>query len=185
MLLASALTRPLPWPLLQAVSFPDTIIARTIPDRGVLEWTNGILQMLVLLLSVGALVAFIMLLGAMRAGVKQLNTTLDKLADDTRPILANASQVVSEAREVVTVVKQDVARMSEAAVAVSDTILDAAEITAQRVDEVNAVLDVIQDELEETAITAVTALRGARVGASEMLEHLPGRRKRHDSDATR
>lgn len=180
----------LSWSLLQAVSLPDTIIARTIPDRGVLEWTSGILQIVVLLLAVGALVVFILLLAALREGVKKLNASLERIATDTRPMLANANAIVTDAREMVATVKRDVRVVSDAAAAVGDTILDAAEVTAQRVDEVNAVLDVIQDELEETAITAVTAIRGVRLGAVEMLARLPGarrrrRRSRDDGGSTR
>ncbi|AMW04855.1 DUF948 domain-containing protein [Gemmatimonas phototrophica] len=179
MALVSAVPQLLTWSLMQVVSLPDTIIARTIPDRGVLEWTSGILQIVVLLLAVGALVVFILLLAALREGVKKLNASLERIATDTRPILANANAIVGDARDMVATVKRDVQVVSDAAAAVGDTILDAAEITAQRVDEVNAVLDVIQDELEETAITAVTAIRGVRLGANEMLSRLPGgRRKR-------
>lgn len=173
----TALPRLIVWPLQQASSFPDTIIARTIPDRGVLEWTNGILEMLVLLLAAGALVAIILLLFAMRDGVRKVNATLDKLTQDTQPLLANANAIVGDAREMVATVKRDVGVVSGAAAAVGDTILEAAEATAQRVDEVNAVLDVIQDELEETAITAVSAIRGARLGTQAMFSHLPRRKK--------
>lgn len=178
-----ALTRVVSWPLLQSVTLPDTIIARTIPDRGVLEWTSGLLEILVLLLAVGALVSLILLLAAMRAGVKKLNGTLDRLTNDTQPMLSNARAIVEDAREMVATVKRDVGTVSGAAAAMGDTILDAADITAQRIGEVNAVLDVVQEELEETAITAISAVRGVRMGARELMAHLPrrGRKKRRRS----
>jgi hypothetical protein len=173
------------WPLQQVSSFPDTIIARTIPDRGVLEWTNGILEMLVLLLAAGALAALIVLLLAVRDAVRKAHTTLDTLTKDTQPLLANANAIVRDARDMVATVKRDVTVVSDAAAAMGDTLLDAAEITAQRVDDVNAVLDVIQDELEETAITAVSAIRGARLGTQAMFSHLPRRKmKRRRPDAS-
>jgi hypothetical protein len=59
-----------------------------------------------------------------------------------------------------------------------DTIHEAVDVTAQRIDEVNAVLDVVQDELEDAAITAITAVRGVRLGARELLSHLPRRRRK-------
>lgn len=165
-------------PLLQAVSLPDTIVARTIPDRGVLEWTSGLLELLVLLLAVGALIGLILLLAAMREGVKKLNGTLDRLVDDTRPLLTDARAVVADARDMVATVKRDVSHMSGAAAAMGDTIRDAAEVTAQRIDEVNAVLDVVQAEIEETAITAASAVRSVRLGARALLAYLPRRRRR-------
>lgn len=176
-----ALPRFVTWSMMQAVSLPDTIIARTIPDRGVLEWTSGVLQIVVLLLAVGALISLILLLMAMRDGVRKLNGTLERLTSDTRPLLANATAITNDAREMVATVKRDVTVVSDAAAAVGDTILDAAAVTAQRVDEVNAVLDVVQEELEETAITAIAAVRGARLGAHELASRLPGRGRRRRS----
>jgi len=175
-----AFLRAVSWPLLQSVTLPDTIIARTIPDRGVLEWTSGLLEILVLLLAVGALASLILLLTAMRDGVKKLNGTLQGLTDETRPMLSSARAIVEDARDMVATVKRDVGTVSGAAAAMGDTIREAADVTAQRIDEVNAVLDVVQEELEETAITAMSAVRGVRLGAREMLAHLPrrGRKRR-------
>lgn len=175
MAFALALPRLVTWSLLQVSSLPDTIVTRTIPDRGVLEWTSGLLQILVLLLAVGALVALILLLRAVRDGVLKLNGTLDRLAADTRPMLTDASAIVRDARDTVATVKRDVAVVTDAAAAIGDTILDAAEVTARRVDEVNAVLDVVQDELEETAITAIAAVRGVRLGAHALASRFPGK----------
>ena len=90
MAIIDVLTHAVSWPLLQSVTLPDTIIARTIPDRGVLEWTGGVLEILVLVLAVGALASLILLLVAMRDGVRKLNATLDRLSTDTQPMLANA-----------------------------------------------------------------------------------------------
>jgi hypothetical protein len=185
MAFALALPRLVTWSLLQVSSLPDTIVTRTIPDRGVLEWTSGLLQILVLLLAVGALVTLILLLRAVRDGVLKLNGTLDRLAADTRPMLADASAIVRDARDTVATVKRDVAVVTNAAAAVGDTILDAAAVTARRVDEVNAVLDVVQDELEETAITAIAAVRGVRLGAHELAARFPGKgRKRRRPPTT-
>lgn len=178
MLLADALLRHLPLPLLQALSVPDTIVARTIPDRGVLEWTTGLLQILVLLLGVGALITLILLLRALRDAVQGMNKTLAKLTTDTAPMLANANAMVGDAREMVAMVRRDVEQVTDAAAAISDELLHAAESAAQRVDEVNAVLDVLQDELEGSAISAVATLRGAQAGARAFAAELSGKKKR-------
>jgi len=165
-------------PVLQAASFPDTLIARTIPDRGVLEWTSGILQIVVLLLAVGALIALILLLMALRDGVHRLNATVSALSTETKPLLAHATAMSSDARAMVALVREDVAKVSQAAGAIGEELRYAAETTAQRVDDVNAVLDVLQDELEDTAISAVSALRGARLGVRAVASRLPGRRSK-------
>jgi len=164
--------------LLQAATFPDTIIARTIPERGMLEWTSGVLQVVVLLLGIGVLIATILLILSMRAGVRKFNETVDKLTTDAKPLLANATAIVGDTREVVAMLRTDVERVTYAAETLSERLLDAAETTARRVDDVNAVLDVLQDELEDSALSAVSAIRGIRVGAGELTTGLSHPRPR-------
>jgi len=164
--------------LLQAATYPDTIIARTIPDRGMLEWTSGVLQIIVLILGVGVLIATILLILSMRAGLQKFNETVDKLTTDAKPLLANATAIVGDAREVVAMLRTDAERVTDAAEALSTQLLGAAETTARRIDDVNAVLDVLQDELEDTALAAVSAVRGVRAGAGELAAGLSQRRPR-------
>lgn len=164
--------------LLQAATLPDTIIARTISERGVFEWTSGVLQIVVLVLGIGVLIATILLILSMRAALHKFNETVERLTKDTKPLLASASAMVGDAREVVAMLRTDVERVTDAAEALSEQILDAAETTARRVDDVNAVLDVLQDELEDTALSAVSAVRGVRVGAGELTNGLSHPRPR-------
>jgi len=167
--------------LLQAATYPDTIIARTIPERGMLDWTSGVLQLVVLILGVVVLLATIVLILSIRAGVRKFNDTVDKLTSDAKPLLANATAIVGDAREVVAMIRTDVERVTHAAEALSEQLLDAAETTARRVDDVNAVLDVLQDELEDTALSAVSAMRGVRVGAGTLVTGLSQPRRRRTS----
>ncbi|HEY0930784.1 MAG TPA: DUF948 domain-containing protein [Gemmatimonas sp.] len=168
------MSMPTPWIpyFLQAITLPDTIVARTIPDRGLLDWTNGVLQLIVLLLAVGALVVFIMLMLTVREAVKNVTGTVDRLANDTRPLVEKATALVGDARETVTMLREDVERVTDAAAAISDELLNAAESAGRRVDSVNAVLDVLQAEFEDSAISAVSAVRGVRVGAAEAAARL-------------
>ena len=72
-------------------------------------------------------------------------------------------------------IKTDVARVSDAAGAVTAQLVGVADVTSQRIDQVNAVLDVLQAELEGVAIGTVSAIRGVRVGTKALTDSL-GRR---------
>jgi hypothetical protein len=50
--------------------------------------------------------------------------------------------------------------------------MDVAEVTSERIDQVNAVLDVLQAELEGVAIGTVSAIRGVRVGTRALTDNL-------------
>jgi hypothetical protein len=169
--------------LLQVAS-QDTIVARMISERGVLDWTNGILQFVVLVLGVATLATMVFLLVTVRRGVLELNTLIKQFAADTRPLIASASAVATDAREVVAMLRTDAERVTDAASLVSEQLIEAAEATAQRVDDVNAVLDVLQAELEDTAISAAAVVRGVRIGARTLTDS-PRRRKRNDQSDPR
>ena len=164
--------------LIQASVLPDTIVARTVPVRGIFEYSSGILQILVLLLGIGVLIALVLLLLTVKKGIEKLNETVDKLSSEVRPLVKNANEVVGDARKLVARVRGDVERVSDAASVVSDQLLYAAEVTADRVDDVNAVLDVLQAELEDMAISTVSTVRGVSVGAKLLGAAFGSRRKR-------
>lgn len=163
-------------PLLQAAARADTVITRMIPERGVLDWTSVVLQLVVLLLGVASLVTLVVLLITVRKGVDRLNVLLVQFTNDSRPLIAKATEVVTDAREVVAMLRTDVERVTDAAGAISEQLLDAADVTARRVDEVNAVLDVLQQELEDTALSTVAAVKGARHGARVFGDKIRSRR---------
>lgn len=163
--------------LLQKATAPDTVVALTVPVRGLFEYSSGVLQIIVLLLGIVLLVVLVLLLTAVRHGIERLQTTIERLSAGVEPLLRNANDVAGDARAVMARVRRDVERVSDSAGAVSDQLLRAAEVTAERVDDVNAVLDVLQSELEEIAISTVSTVRGVSVGA-RLLGAAFGRRGR-------
>jgi len=153
-----------------------------IADRGVLDWTSGILQLVVLLLGVATLATMVALLITVRRGVLEASTVFKQFTADTRPLVQSATAVVTDAREVVAMLRADAERLTRAAGAVSSQLLAAAETTATRVDDVNAVLDVLQEELEDTALDAAAMVRGVRVSAHALSRRKgPRRRDRPDT----
>lgn len=175
-----------PWVLLtlQTVASPDTIVARTIPVRGFLDWTNGLLQLVVLLLAVAALSGFIWLIITIRRAVESVTRQVDKFAAESRPLISEASDLVRESREAVAVLRRGAEDISEGATALSEELLNIADSAAQRVDEVNAVLDVLQEGLEDAAISAASAARGISTGAAVLAAGMfKGRKKQRRPSA--
>ncbi len=160
--------------LIQLATLPDTLVTRTIPVRGVFEYTSGVLQIVVLLLGVGVLSALVLLLVALRKGIDKLNVTIERLATDVRPLVQNASAAIDDSRAIVARLRSDVDSVSDAASQVGRQLRRAADRTVERVDDVNAVLDVLQAELEQMAISTVAAARGVSVG-SRLLRAVFGR----------
>jgi methyl-accepting chemotaxis protein len=162
-------------PLLQVTALPDTVLTKIVQDPSVFDYASGTLEILVLLVGAIALSTLVWSLIVFTRTIRRLEKTIKTMADDSRPILKHATAIADDARKTVASIREDVGRVTEAAALVSEQLLDAAEVTARRIDEVNAVIDVVQDELEQVAISSVAAMRGVKVGATEMASALGGR----------
>lgn len=156
----------------QSTTFPDTIVARMVAERSVLDWTNGILAFTVLVLGIATLVTLILLMVQVRRSMIRTNILVEQFVADSGPVIKAVSAVAVDAREVVAMLRTDVERVTDAAGIISEQLIDIADTAAQRVDEINAVLDVLQDEIEHSAIGTVAAVRGVRVGTRELTKVL-------------
>ncbi|MEP6764139.1 MAG: hypothetical protein ABJB66_07505 [Gemmatimonadaceae bacterium] len=164
--------------LLQAATLPDTIVAKTMPaQRSWFDYTSGTLQLIVLILAVVVLAALAIMLVSLKRGLDSLKTTVEKLYADSKPIVQQAGHVAADAREVMAMLRTDVERISSAAEEVSAQMLDIAATTERRMDDINAVIDVVQGELEETVLSTTAALRGVRLGGRAIAGAL-GRKKK-------
>lgn len=156
----------------------DTVVTVMVQHRDVFAWTSGILEILLLIVAVGAVAALALLFLALRKAIAKVETTMSTLTAQTRPLMERVTGIADDAREVVARLRHDADRVTDAASAVSEQLLDAAERTAERMDEVNAVLDVLQDRIEDSAIGAVSAVRGVQAAVGALASGRPTRRDR-------
>ena len=165
-------------PLLQAaVVTRDTIVTLTMPaERTAFDLASGTLQIIVLLVGLVALVAMAASAIALRTAILKLQETVDRLAADAKPLLAQATRVSEEARDVIKLVRAEAEKVVVVTGEVSERLLDVADAAEERVDRVRALFDVMQTELESTALSAAASMRGWRVGAAALGDALAGRR---------
>lgn len=161
-------------PFISAAAATDTVVARVIPSHGVLEWITGIMELAVLLLGAVLLVQFLLLLLGLRRLVERSQLLVERVETDTRGILQRVTGLADEAAAMGATVRRDVERLSAAGGAIGDALVDATDTTRRRVDEVNAVLDVLQNELEDIALSVASWLRVLR-GLSRRFMRRPRR----------
>jgi hypothetical protein len=173
---------PLASALLQVTFARDTIVALTMPaERTLFDWASGTLQIVALLAGTAALVAMAASALALRRAVTTLQGTVDRLAADAKPLLHQATRAAEDARDVVKLVRAETEKLAQATGAVSARVLDVTDTAADRLDQVNALLDVLQDEVEDTALSAAATVRGLRVGAVALGAALGGRRRTRET----
>ncbi len=163
-------------PFVHAAVAADTVVARIIPSHGVLEWITGLMELVVLLLGAVLLVQVLLLLLGLRRLVERSQLLVERIETDTRGILQRVTGLADDAAAMGASVRRNVERLSEAGGAMGDALLSATDTTQRRVDEVNAVLDVLQMELEDLALSVASWLRVLR-GLSRRFLRRPRRRR--------
>jgi uncharacterized protein YoxC len=97
--------------------------------------------------------------------LRSVDKALGEIGRDARPVLDRARAVGENLNFLVMSVRKEVERVSETISIANDRLEDALESADERVQELGALIDVVQGEVEDTLLTATSALRGIRTGA--------------------
>lgn len=120
------------------------------------------------------LVALLLLLGlvwvvlAFRNAARRLGGLADRVHADLLPLIQHATAVVDDVHRVTTSLREDMATVDETIAAGNDRVRAAIATTEQRVQEFNALLEVVQEEAEDLFVSSAAALRGVRLGAAAL-----------------
>ena len=110
--------------------------------------------------------------------LKGLDESLKDITRDARPVLDRARAIGENLNFMVMSVRKEIDRVAETIALANDRLEDVLESAEDRVQDLSALVDVVQDEVEDTLITASSALRGIRTGAKLL------RRKRTDGEGS-
>ncbi len=97
--------------------------------------------------------------------LRSVDKALNEIGREARPVLDRARAVGENLNFIVMSVRKEVDRVSETISVANDRLEDALEAAEERVQELGALIDVVQGEVEDTLLTATSALRGIRTGA--------------------
>ncbi len=117
-------------------------------------------------LSVGLMVAFIVWLREARRLMGSVERVVNSLDRDARPALESARGIIDDAGKVMTTIREEVDGFADVSRDVRDRIGDLAESVEERLDDLETVVDILHEEIEETALDIAAALRSTRRGAS-------------------
>jgi uncharacterized protein YoxC len=95
----------------------------------------------------------------------KVDEALTTIGRDARPVLDRARAIGENLNFIVMSVRKEVDRVSETVSLANDRLEDALAAAEERVQELGALIDVVQGEVEDTVLTATSALRGIRTGA--------------------
>jgi uncharacterized protein YoxC len=153
--------------LMQAVAAAsDTLLFKQVGEEPTtFQKITGVASGLV---SIALLVLTVFLVPAawnFRKSYAKVSGLLDKVYADINPITKHLSAIADNLDYITTSVRVDIQQVNQTVAAANERVQRALEISERRVKELNALLQVVQEEAEDTFVSTAAALRGVRAGA--------------------
>ena len=152
--------------LMQAASaFPDTIYAKQIAAQtGWFERVTSIASVVMTLTIIVLSAALIPAAWNFRKSYKKVSDMLDKVYGDINPLMRHASAIADNVDYISTSIRVDIQQVSQTVAAVNQRLQQAVQLAEDRINELNALLDVVQEEAESAFVATASTLRGVKTG---------------------
>ena len=162
------ITRSGVWLLQQAAALPDTSVVKTAAQRDWFETMTGVAS--------GVLTLTILLLTVFLAPAawsfwrtfRKVRELLDKVYADITPLTRHASNIADNLDYITTSIRTDVQQVNATIASANRRLHQAVELTETRMNEFNALLQVVQQEAEQAFVSTAAAVRGVRTGAATL-----------------
>ena len=158
--------------LLQAVAtLPDTIYTKqVVAEPGLWEKitsvASGVMTITVIILTV----ALVPAAWNFRKSYKKVSDMLDKIYGDINPLMRHASAIADNVDYISTAIRVDVQQVSQTVAAVNQRLQQAADVAEDRIKQLNALLDVVQEEAESAFVTTASTIRGVQTGINQAFD---------------
>ncbi len=127
-------------------------------------------------LAVVTVVVVVVLLFQIRKVGRGLRDTARAVEKNVAPVLDRSRGVAANLEFITAALRTDVERLNESIKALSARLQQASDHMEERIDEFNALMEVVQSEAEDVFIDTASAVRGIRAGARTLAE--PGEEAR-------
>ena len=162
--------------LLQGVAtLPDTIITKQVAvEQGAFAKVAGVAQGL---MSIAILVLTVALVPAawnFRKSYKRVNELIDRFYGDIGPLVRNANTVADNVNYITTAIRVDVQQFNQTVALANERLTVAVKTAERRLNELDALMRVVQREAENAFISTASTLRGVRAGATTLRDEVEG-----------
>ena len=163
------ITRPVAWMLQQAATFPDTVVMKTVAtQRGWFETVTGIASGVMTLTLLGLTIFLAPAAWSFWRTFRKVRDLLDKVYADVLPLTRHASNIADNLDYITTSIRSDVQQVNATIATANRRLQQATELTENRLNEFNALLQVVQQEAEQAFVSTAAAVRGVRTGAAAL-----------------
>ena len=159
--------------LLQQVAraLPDTIYTKqVVAEPGLWEKITGIASGVMTFTVIILTVALVPAAWNFRKSYKKVSDMLDKIYGDVNPLMRHASAIADNVDYISTSIRVDVQQVSQTVAAVNQRLQEALESAEDRMKQLNALLDVVQEEAESAFVTTASTIRGMQTGINQAFD---------------
>jgi uncharacterized protein YoxC len=154
-----------------ARALPDTIYTKQIvAEPGlwdkITSVAGGVMTITVIILTV----ALVPAAWNFRKSYKKISDMLDKIYGDINPLMRHASAISDNVDYITTSIRVDVQQVSQTVAAVNQRLQEAVAGAQDRMNELNALLDVVQEEAESAFLTTASTIRGVQTGINQAFD---------------
>jgi uncharacterized protein YoxC len=154
-----------------ARTLPDTIYTKqVVAEPGLWEKitsvASGVMTITVIILTV----ALVPAAWNFRKSYKKVSDMLDKIYGDVNPLMRHASAIADNVDYITTSIRVDVQQVSQTVAAVNQRLQDALSGAEDRMKQLNALLDVVQEEAESAFVTTASTIRGVQTGINQAFD---------------
>jgi uncharacterized protein YoxC len=152
-------------------TFADTVYTKQIvAEPGlwdkITSIASGVMTITVIILTV----ALVPAAWNFRKSYKKVSEMLDKVYGDINPLMRHASAIADNVDYISTAIRVDVQQVSQTVAAVNQRLQQAANLAEDRINQLNALLDVVQEEAESAFVTTASTIRGVQTGINQAFD---------------
>ena len=134
-----------------------------------MEWPAVLTAISTTVIAIAAVGVGLMAMPLLRQSTRTaaaLQSLSDRLERDSGPLLDTARSVANDAREVSAKLRREMENVVDVSTDVRQRVLTATDAAEERLLDLQALLDVFQDEIEDTVLDVSAALRTTRRGTA-------------------
>jgi methyl-accepting chemotaxis protein len=137
-------------------------------DTGALHVASEIATVVLGLLALVAVIALVVLLLQIRSAAFALRDAARKIEDKADPVLERTRAIAQHVEFISGTVRKDVERLNASVKALSDRLQQASDHMEDRIEEFNALMELVQNEAEDVFIDTASTVRGLKAGAHHL-----------------
>jgi uncharacterized protein YoxC len=154
-----------------ARALPDTIYTKQIVEepglwQKIITVASGVMSISIIVLTV----ALVPAAWNFRKSYKKISEMLDKVYGDINPLMRHASAIADNVDYISTAMRVDVQQVSQTVAAVNQRLQQAVGMAEDRINQLNALLDVVQEEAESAFVTTASTIRGVQTGINQAFD---------------